>query len=360
MKKYLKRALGFTLSAAMAVSMTAVGASATNYAAPTTGVVPNDKIITGTGTQAGSSVLPMLGINQVVTNSAVCVGQVDGSSVEWGSDAPNLGLFGSDINDNPDPYLYNYFYNFNSTKSAGSTWDAADYSAWNATPYTLIGAATSTITITIDGVTKTCSPYFFYEPDVHIVFLQNPAAVLETYQATYNEDYNPLFLDTVSTSAARSDGLGNAYNMFEMSTNMTDIGAAVDALGDSIGKTTRYAESATEIGSNYDKWCRGFYYWAQLMFDVYDGSLTDEEVAELESYGVDIDALGGGLQKVRGVCSASYDADTDSWTIKSTTSRTTQYASGIVEDIYDVLTDEISAGERDDYVLTTDELIAYL
>ncbi|MCD8254693.1 MAG: dockerin type I repeat-containing protein, partial [Oscillospiraceae bacterium] len=264
------------------------------------------------------------------------------------------------INDNPDPYLYNYFYNFNSTKSAGSTWDAEDYSAWNATPYTLIGASSSTITITIDGVTKTCSPYFFYEPDVHIVFMQNPANVLAAYQETYNADYEPLFLSTVSTSSARSDGLGNAYNMFEMSTNLTDIGAAVDELAAELGKTTRYAESATEIGSNYDKWCRGFYYWAQLMFEVNTGTLTDEEIAALESYGVDMDALGGGLQKVRGVRAASYDEDTDSWTISTKTARTTQYADGIVEDVYDVLTAEIAAGERDDYILTTDELIEYL
>ncbi|MCD8254694.1 MAG: hypothetical protein LUC36_04005, partial [Oscillospiraceae bacterium] len=96
MQKKAKQILSLMLCLMLVFSMMSVGALATNYTAPISGVVANDNIITGTGTQAGSSVLPMLGINQVATNSAVGVGQVDGSSVEWGSDAPNLGLFGSD------------------------------------------------------------------------------------------------------------------------------------------------------------------------------------------------------------------------------------------------------------------------
>ncbi|MCC8157222.1 MAG: dockerin type I repeat-containing protein [Oscillospiraceae bacterium] len=364
MHRHLKRALSFALSAAMAASMLAVGASATEYTAPTTGVVANDNIITGTGNRAGTTTLSILGVNVSAVGDANGVIDGSGTSDEWGVDSPNLGTFGSDINDNPDPYFYNYFYNYNSTKSGGGTYSVDGYSSWNATPYTLIGQIGSTVTISIGGVTKTTSPYMFYEPDIHIWFgggsTGNYETVLAAYQETYNEDYNPVFINTVTTNGARSDGMPHAYNMFEMSANMTDIGMAVDELAESLGKTSRYAESATEIGSNYDKWSRGFYYWAQLMFEVYDGTLTDDEVAALEAYGVDIDALGGGLEKVRGVRSFSYDSDTDSWTIATSSNRQGQYASGIIDDVYDVLTAEITAGTRDSYVLSTDELIEYL
>ncbi len=365
MHRHLKRALGFALSAAMAVSVLAVGASATTYyVAPTTGIVVNDKILTGSGSNAGSTALSILGINMAAINTSNALLGSGGQALsdEWGTDSENLGIFGSDVNDNPDAYIYNYFYNYNSTKSGGTTYSLEDYSSWNASPYTLIGNMNSYPTISVGGITKTCSTWCFYEPDIHILFLGDPSADIAAYQATYNEDYNPVIVSLNSQSAARTDGLGNAYNMFEMSTNLRDVGMLSDELAESLGKTTRYADSAWEIGSNYDKLCRGYYYWAQLMFEVNDGSLTDDEIAALEAYGVDIDALGGGLEKVRGIHSFSYDSDTDSWTIgiASSSGGSAQFAVGIVDDVYDVLTEEIATGVETDYVVTTAELIEYL
>ncbi len=356
MQRKAKRILSIVLCLVLAFSMMSVGALATTYTAPASGVVANDKILAGATSKAATPTLSMLGIN-IVASSTQGVYNANGTSSEWGSDSANLGMFGSDVNDNPDPYLYNFFYNYNSTHTGGGTYSLEDYSAWNASPYTLIGDASTTITISIGGVTKTCSPYFFYEPEIVGAGNSN---YLAAYQETYNADYNPISFVTSNAHNARTDGLGNIYNMFENSASMVEGGKAVDELSEETGKLTRYADSAGEIGSNYDKWSRGFYYWAQLMFDVYDDGLTDEEAAELESYGVDIDALGGGLEKVRGVRSFSYDSDTDSWTILNTTSTMTQHASGIVEDVYDVLMEEIAVGTRDSYVLTTDELVEYL
>ncbi|MCD8100072.1 MAG: dockerin type I repeat-containing protein [Oscillospiraceae bacterium] len=382
MQRKAKRILSLVLCLILVFSMMSVGALATSYTAPTSGVVANDNILTGTGNRAGTTTLSILGIN--VTALGDTNGIYDGggaeSSDEYGTDSPNLGTFGSDNNDNPDPYLYNWFYNYNTTKSGGSTYSVDANSSWSATPYTLVGQPSSTITISVGGVTKTTNCYCFYEPDIHVVFgggaSGSPASAVAEYQAAYNADYDPVIINTVTTSSERTDGLGNAYNMFEMSANMTDVGLAADELAAELGKTTRYAESAAEIGSNYDKWSRGFYYWAQLMFEVYDGTLSDDEVAALEAYGVDIDALGGGLEKVRGVRSFAYDSDTDTWTIYDQTSRQTQYASGIIEDVYEVLAAEYaeqgesaahqpfeySSGRTTAtaYSLTTAELIEYL
>ncbi|MCC8080312.1 MAG: S-layer homology domain-containing protein, partial [Oscillospiraceae bacterium] len=269
------------------------------------------------------------------------------------------------------------------------------YSSWSATPYTLIGSAVTTLTISVGGVTKTTNCYCFYEPDIHVLFgggtnISSYTEAIEQYQTTFNADYDPAIINTVTTSSERTDGLGNAYNMFEMSTNMTDVGMLADETAASLGKTTRYAESAAEIGSNYDKWCRGFYYWAQLMFEVYDGSLTMKEYNALQAMGVDMDALGGGLEKVRGVTSYTYTKTTsgiETWELYPQTSRQTQYANGIVEDVYDVLAAEYaelgdeaphqptqhtstsgmggggqgsSGSTTTAYVLTTEELIDYL
>ncbi|MCD8256432.1 MAG: hypothetical protein LUC40_04560, partial [Oscillospiraceae bacterium] len=363
MHRHLKRALGFTLSAAMAVSVLAVGASATEYTAPTTGVIANDSVLLGTSSSAGTTLLSMLGVNVAASGTSNGIIDNNTDSTEWGSGSQHLGIFGSDINDNPAPYLYNYFYNYNSTKSGGGTYSQEAYTAWNATPYSLIGAPSSTVTISIDGATKTCSPYFFYEPEIHVVMTTDPTSALAAYQESYNENYDPIIVQTGNTgNAARITGLPVNYNMFVMSERTVEVGRMVDELAETEGRMTRYANSAWEIASDYDKWCRGYYYWAQLMFEVHDGTLTDDEVAALEAYGVDIDALGGGLEKVRGIHSFSYDSDTDSWTIgiASSSGGSAQFAVGIVDDVYDVLTEEIATGVETDYVVTTAELIEYL
>ncbi|MCC8077211.1 MAG: hypothetical protein LIO60_02505 [Oscillospiraceae bacterium] len=90
MHRHLKHALGFALSAAMAVSMLAVGASATTYyVAPTTGIVVNDKILTGSGSNVGSTTLSILGINMAAINTSNALPGSGGRALsdEWGTDS---------------------------------------------------------------------------------------------------------------------------------------------------------------------------------------------------------------------------------------------------------------------------------
>lgn len=103
MNRHLKRALGFTLSAAMAVSVLAVGASAIEYTAPTTGVIANDSVLLGTSSSAGTTLLSMLGVNVAASGTSNGIIDNNTDSTEWGSGSQHLGIFGSDINDNPDP-----------------------------------------------------------------------------------------------------------------------------------------------------------------------------------------------------------------------------------------------------------------
>ena len=358
-KKTAKRLLAVLLALMMVVGTMTVSTFAVEYEAPTSGMEAEDIYITGAAYAASTVVFSILGVNVTSSNGAGIYNS-GGSSSSYGTDSSNLGIFGSDINDSPDPYLYNYFYNLNSTSSGYGDYSVDDMSAWTATPYTLRwdankkqsqGQASGSTTISINGVTKTCNPAFYYEPDILIGSASSYASELASYQATYNEDYDPTIIATVtvSTGSARSDGLRLVYKMFEMSENLVDIGYAIDGTDneDSIaattGKITRYDQSAYEIGVDYDKYNRGLYYWAQSAFA--DGTLTELRYAD----------------------SISYDSTTQTWTISTGAGRANEYASAVGENIYELLTDGYTfedgttiTGSVDGYSLTTDQLIEIL
>lgn len=332
MKQMTKRIFSLALAAAMCLSLLAVSASAVSYEAPSSGVVAdNDTYISGATSAANTVVLSLLGINITSTNGAG-IYQANGESDSYGTDSSNLGIFGSDINDNPDPYVYNFFYNLSSTQSGGSSYDDADYSAWTATPFTLVwddnksgptGGASGTVTISIGGVVETTNPAFFYEPDILLGGSNDGyAEELAVYQETYNADYNPtVFLGygtgngQYAASGTRSDGLGLEYNMFDMTSGVVLLGQTVQNLMAETGKTTRYDAGPYEIAVDYDKYDRGLYYYAQSLFA--DGTLTAINYAS----------------------SVAYDTDAEMWAVTQGSGRAAQYASGLGTDIYDLLAD---------------------
>ena len=378
----LKSGIAIASAAAMTLGMFPTGAlAAISYDAPTSGMeADNDTYLSGATAAANTVVLSLLGINVTSSDSAGMYSADainGGSSSNYGTDSSNLGIFGSDINDNPDPYIYNFFYNLYSTQSGGSTYSADDYSAWTATPYALIwgsnksgptGQASGTVTISVGGVEKTTNPAFYYEPDILLGGGSNGYATeLANYQAEYNEDYDPLvFLGygtgsgNYAASGSRSDGLGLEYNQFDMTKGVVYLGSVVQNLMNETGKVNRYDQGTYEIAVDYDKYDRGLYYY--VLSEIADGSLT----------------------QVRYASSLSYDADTG-FTVSKGTDRKSQYASGIGVDIYDLLEDgytfsdgtvveattQTSSGGQGGpgggsssastvYVLTTDQIIEIL
>ena len=331
MKKGIKRVLSITMAVALSLSVSLLGVSAaTSYTPPSQGMTAdNSKYLSGATAAANTVVLSVLGINVTSTDGAG-IYTARGNTDSWGTDSSNLGIFGSDINDSPDPYVYNFFYNLYSTQSGGTVYSVDDYSKWTATPYTLVsgtnkagptGSAKGTVTISVNGEDKTCNPAFFYEPDILLgAATDGYSEELSNYQRDYNADYNPtIFLGygmgmgQYAAGGIRSDGLGLEYNMFDMSAGVVRLGQRVEALADEIGKQNRYDNGAYEIGVNYDKYDRGLYYYAQSLFA--DGSLT----------------------KINYASGASFDADTSRWAVTKGTGRQAQYASGIGNDIFDML-----------------------
>ena len=341
-RRTLKRVCAITLAGVLAAGTAVTALADVYYEAPEQGMDTDETYVTASAYAASTVLTQILGLELTSSNGAGIYNS-GGSSSTYGTDSSNLGIFGSDINDVPDAYLYNYFYNLYNTQSGGGDYSVDDYADWTATPYVLRwdsnkqgpqGQASGSTTITINGVTKTCNPVFYYEPDIIIGAESGYSSELESYQSTYNEDYDPTIISAVSSSGTRSDGLGLQYNMFEMSANLVEIGAAVEEVEEEEGKVTRYEaagyESAYVTAVNYDKYNRGLYYYAQSAFD--SGELTEINYAS----------------------SVSYDADTG-WAITQGTGRQAQYANGIGNDIYDLLEDGYTFSDGTVVELTTTE-----
>ena len=375
--KNAKKLLSLLLCMAMLMSLLAVSAGAVYYEAPSAGMEADDSYINGAAYAASTVALSILGVNVTSSNGAG-IYNAGGSTDADGTDSSNLGIFGSDISDNPDPYLYNYFYNLSSTGEGGGDYSVEDYASWTATPYTLRwdsnkqgpqGQASGSVTISLNGEEITANPAFFHEPELILGNASGYADELAAYQESYNPDYDPTIVTYVSDNGTRSDGLDLEYNMFAMSAGLVAIAEAVEQIEAETGKTTRYGD-AYEIATNYDKFNRGLYYWAQSQFE------------------------SGGLTEINYASSLSYDADSEQWLVSEGSGRAAQYASGIGNDIFDIIAAEgvkelveVSEGASDQggqgggqgqggqggasggmgggsassgYYVTTEELIGYL
>lgn len=80
------------------------------YDAPTSPIAIDDNIITATAHRAASPVLGMLGVN-----ATSGFGMINGGApadFEAAQACAALGIWGTSLNENPDPYYWNYFYNF--------------------------------------------------------------------------------------------------------------------------------------------------------------------------------------------------------------------------------------------------------
>ncbi len=328
---FLKKAVAGVLTAALAMTtLTGTAFGAISYTAPEEAMKVDDDVVTGATAAANTVALSLLGIDVTSSNGAG-VYNSSGSTGSLGTDSMNLGIFGSDLNDSPDPYLYNFFFNLSDTGVGAGDYSYETNLAWSAAPYTLLweanksgptGRASGTTYIDVGGsyTAKTTNPAFYYEPDILLGGSTNGyASELATYQSTYNSSYNPIVFLGYGTSTgmyaangSRSDGLGLEYNQFDMNTGLVYLGSVVQNMMNSSKETTRYDQSPYEIAVNYDKYSRGLYYYVNELIS--DGDLIE----------------------VRYATSVSYDS-TEGYFVSEGTDRASQYASGIGEDIYDLL-----------------------
>lgn len=344
----LKKLAAGVLTAALSVSVLSGSALASTYTAPTEPMTVDDSVVSGSTAAANTVALSLLGIDVASTNGAGIYNSA-GSTGSYGTDSANLGIFGSDLNDEPDPYIYNFFYNLYNTQSGGGDYNQTDYALWSAAPYTLLwnsnksgptGQASGTVAISIGSYgTKTTNPAFYYEPDILLGGSGTQASngyttELANYKAAYDDDsYDPVIFLGYGTSSGmyaasgtRSDGLGLEYNQFDMCTGLVYLGSVVQNLMNETDETTRYDQSPYEIAVNYDKYDRGLYYYVLSQFEE---ATTDDEGNTTYA-----------LTKVNYAYDVEYDS-ANGYFITKGSDRAAQYASGIATDIYDLL----AAGE---------------
>lgn len=242
-----------------------------------------------------------------------------------------MGIFGSDINESPDPYMYNFFYNY-------ANYGMSDVEgSWTATPFTIAGDIiyglgqgspagdndTTAITINLGGVTKTTTTAFFQEADIIVGSGDSTAFadVLAAYQQTYNQDYNPTFVSYQ----------GSVGTLISQCENLIEMAKTHEAIMAETAKTTRYESKPLEIATDYDKYVRGIYYY--VLSEIADGNLTKQVVA----------------------MSPTYDSDSGVWTLSNKTDRPAQYCADISTDMYTML----GGNGTDDITITSAELAQY-
>ncbi len=261
----MNRILSIAVSAAMLFSMSAVSTFAADidpsqeqtqeytYDAPTSPVSVDSNIITATAHRAASPVLGILGLN-----AKSGFGMINGGAPSDLADAKTraaLGVWGTSINDNPDPYYWNYFYNFyaaeNGKELSNEALVNADVAASPAgadnnlreeygnvsyslstRPQIVVGCAASgaggTDTSGYDGQLET----------IHSFAKDSP------YYQEGDENYNPKLVAYQMTTIK---------NMIETVKTLAD---AVDEVAQATGQTTRYGDVKT-IAQNYEDFVYG-------------------------------------------------------------------------------------------------------
>lgn len=243
-ERITKLATLFLAAAITAVSVGPVNAFAATYSpAPTEEKAVNSSIVTATAHRAASPLPDMLGAN---TPSGF--GMINGSApttLAEAEDSLALTVWGSDWNESPDPYWWNYYYNFKGGNSSKALLNPGTSGSPVMADKTLV-AGYGNISVSL-----------FTRPDVAIGVSSNNS-VTDThgyddqintihsfvlgdgFYVTGDETYNPLLVPYDSTTLDTM--IDTMYN-------------AADALKDT-GKGTRYGDPE-DIAIDYENYIKG-------------------------------------------------------------------------------------------------------
>lgn len=289
-KRRFSKFLGSLLVLALAVSFVtpalAVGAAngsltseAGNYyyEAPTAPVSTDDNYITASAHRAASPLLGILGVNAVSG-----FGMINGSTptdLASAQQAAAVGIWGSSINSNPDPYFWNFFYNFYAKENGLETVEnalnnggaAASPTSVDATlveeygnisislsgrPQILIGCASSNQSNDVNG----------YDPQIATVNSFTPDS---PYYKEGDETYSPLQVAYATTTI---------QNMID---SVYAAAKAVKQVEAETGKTTRYGD-VMEIAEDYETYVKGTI--AYVLEELNAKGMEQKTVAVLTGY----------------------------------------------------------------------------
>ncbi|MCD7982480.1 MAG: hypothetical protein LUF32_09295, partial [Clostridiales bacterium] len=236
-KKIFKKALAGTLAAALVAGsgLTAFAADY-NFEPPTSPMEVDDNIITVSVHRAGSVLPEILGMNTKCGFS-----MINGSmptTLEEAKTKLMLGVFGTDANDSPNPYYYNYFYNFYAEENGLELSNDAVI-----IPENNVAASPTTADTTIVSEYGT-SISLAGRPDV-LIGVSGSAGSLEGYDSLIqairdglgdeyyqegDEDYSPYLISYTTTTT------------YDMIMTLNEAANVMNVITAKTGKTGRYGD----------------------------------------------------------------------------------------------------------------------
>ena len=355
--KYL-RSLSIVLLLAIIVSCVPITASAEkmNFTAPTEAMEIDKNVITMAAHSQGWVTPEVLGINNVTSRaSEVPDAFTNGFSESTFNNASGkvcLGVFGSDINSNPNPYMYNYYYNCFA--------DEADRTEFGT--YTLskdIGGGPMTAAASggyDDGNGNTICASLYLRPDILLGIMPIDAvnnttgytnainALPENSDDDPENDYNPYQVNYTTT---------RVYNFLNCMYELSDI---CNEITEKTGKTTRY-DNPYIITSDLEKYVKGIQ--AYVIKQINENDLTLDTVAVVDA------KVTMYLRSINALASNEYalnSIDNNTGGNTAAYSRIAEFVQDTTNNLVDVLDLEKKSGNVDSnkqgeyYVATADQI----
>lgn len=264
-KRILATMLALIMTLSLSVPALAVDITASQeqtqaytYQAPTSPVAVDDTIVTASAHRAASPVLGMLGVN-----AASGFGMINGGAPANLAEAQSsaaLGIWGSSLNANPDPYYWNYFYNYYAaenglavsenallnTNAAASPVKAdttlvEEYGNVSVSLYTrpdiLVGCSAANSGTDVNGYNDQLAT-------IHAFTKDSP------YYQEGDETYSPKLISYQTTTIK------------EMIWSVHQLADAITAVMEETGKTTRYGDPQ-QIAEDYEEYVYGVVAYVQ-------------------------------------------------------------------------------------------------
>ena len=254
--KTRKRILSLLLAVILLAGLT-ISVRAASFSIPQQPMSTDDGVIKVTASRAGQIAPLILGCNLVGSSN------LGASSDDYNKVSSSLGVFGSDINASPDPYLYNHNYNFYAAENGLSLVENATIAEEQAE-----GSSASTEAILN-------------------ILTHRPDLILNQAGGTGNPAANEVYSNVIATLPENTDedatnDYAPSYYTCSISTlvyqceNLKNLADIVSGVCAEKGLTTRYDDPHV-IATDYDKFVWGYYFYVQQQLA--EGGIAKKRVA---------------------------------------------------------------------------------
>ncbi len=242
MKNLRKRIASVLVSVALICTMS-FSVSAVSFTVPTSPTTTDDGVIKTTAARAGQIAPLILGCNLVASSN------LGASSGDYNRVNSILGVFGSDINEKADPYLYNFNYNLYAEENGKDVVDNATIAEEQA-----------------EGTPAT--------PDAALhILTHRPDLILNQGAGTGTANTNTVYSEVIASlpenvDTDTSNDYSASYYTCSISSlvfqceNLKNLADVVNQVCKEKGLKTRY-EDPEVIASDYDKFVWGYYFYIQ-------------------------------------------------------------------------------------------------